>query len=69
MHQPAYYRSQAAKFVEQAQDAKSSQHRLLLLRKAETMVRMAEQAELMERIVHDQDVVAVAAAPKLMSSP
>jgi hypothetical protein len=50
MHQPSYYRSQAAKYVEQAQNAKSSKHRLLLLSKAETMVRLADQAELMQRI-------------------
>jgi hypothetical protein len=66
MHQPAYYRSQATKFVEQAQNAKSSEHRLLLLRKAETMVRLAEQAELMQRIVQDPDAVA---APQTPPSP
>jgi hypothetical protein len=69
MHQPTYYRSQAAKFVEQAQDAKSSEHRLLLLRKAEIMVRMADQAELMQRLVQDQDMVAATADPKAYSSP
>jgi hypothetical protein len=62
MHQPTHYRSQAKKFVEQAQNAKSPRHRLLLLRKAETMVRMAEQAQLMERIVEDEDA-AIAGAP------
>jgi hypothetical protein len=69
MRQPAYYRAQAAEFVEQAQDAKSPEHRVLLLRKAEIMVRMADQAELMERLVRDPDVVAVAAGPKPLSSP
>jgi hypothetical protein len=54
MHQPSYYRSQAAKYVEQAQNAKSSKHRLLLLSKAETMVRLADQAELMQRIYQNR---------------
>ena len=67
MQQPAHYRSQAATFVQQAQDAKSEEHRLLLLSKAETMVRMAEQAESMERIVQDQD--AVVATPTPPSAP
>jgi hypothetical protein len=68
MHEPTHYRAQAARFVEQAQDAKSPQHRLLLLRKAETMVRMAEQARLMERIVQDQDAVATMAPRPLAAS-
>ena len=67
MHEPMYYRAQARTFVEQAQDAKSRQHRSLLLRKAETMVRMAKQAELMQRIVQDENAIAAIARPPIPS--
>jgi hypothetical protein len=60
---PTDYRQEARKFVEQAQSAKNSEHRLLLLRKAQTMVRIAEQAEMMQRIVDNETATGTRSAP------
>jgi hypothetical protein len=58
MQDPSHYRLEAQKFVEQARNAKSSEHRLILLQEAQTMIRLAEQAEMMQRIVDNQLSVA-----------
>lgn len=55
MKEPTQYRQEAQKFVEQAQYAKSSEHRLILLQEAQTMERLAEQAEMMEKLIYDQE--------------
>ena len=54
MHDPVYYRMEAQKYVEQAQNAKSPQHRLILLEEAQTMTRLAQQAEMMRHVVDDE---------------
>jgi hypothetical protein len=55
MQDPAHYRLEARKFVEQAQNAKNSEHRSILLQEAQTMVRLAEQAEMMDKIISVQE--------------
>ena len=47
------YRAQAQKYVEQAEHAKSYMHRIILLQKAETLLRMAQDAELTQRVLED----------------
>ena len=44
------YRAQAQKCVEQAQDAKSSKHRTILLQEAEVLLRMADEADLLQEL-------------------
>ena len=53
MEPPADYRAQAQKYVEQAEHAKSSNHRMILLQKAETLLRIAHDAELTQRVLED----------------
>ena len=47
------YRAQAQKYVEQAAYAKNSSHRIILLQKAETLMRMAHDAEVTQRVLED----------------
>ena len=54
MQDSSHYRKEAQKFIEQANRAKSTEHRLILLEKAQAMLRMAEQAEAMQRLVQEQ---------------
>jgi hypothetical protein len=54
MQDSSHYRKEAQKFIEQANSAKSTEHRLILLQKAQAMIRLAEQAEAMQRLVQDQ---------------
>ena len=58
MQDPLHYRQEARKFVEQAKNAKSSEHRIILLQEAQTMIRLAEQAEMMQHIIDGQTIVA-----------
>jgi hypothetical protein len=53
MELSADYRAQAQKFVEQAAYAKNSSHRVILLQKAETLLRMAHDAEVTQRVLED----------------
>ena len=53
MQDSSHYRKEAQKFIEQANSAKSTGHRLILLEKAQAMIRMAEQAAAMQRLVQD----------------
>ena len=55
MRDCSHYRKEAQNFIEQAKSAKSTRHRLILMEKAQTMIRMAEQAEAMQRSVQDQE--------------
>jgi hypothetical protein len=57
MQDSAQYRREAQKFAEQAQHAKSELHRISLFRKAEMMVRLAKQAELMQQIIEHEDLI------------
>ena len=47
------YRAQAQKYVEQAEKAKSFNHRIILLQSAATLMRMAHNAELTQRLVEE----------------
>ena len=47
------YRAQAQKYVEQAEKAKSFNHRLILLQNAATLIRMAHDAELTQRVLEE----------------
>jgi hypothetical protein len=53
MHPSSDYRAQAQKYVEQAAHARSSNHRFILLQKAETLMRMARNAELTQRVLDE----------------
>ena len=54
MHDPLFYRIEAEKFIEQARHTNNEAHRDILLEEAQTLVRLAEQAELMQTIFEDQ---------------
>jgi hypothetical protein len=55
MQSPAYYRAEAAECVRQAEHAKNSAHRTALLRQADTLSRMADQAARIEQIAEYED--------------
>jgi hypothetical protein len=46
MHSPETYRAEAENCVRQAEQAKSPEHRIILLTQAQTLLRMAEQARI-----------------------
>ena len=50
MQPPQLYRTQAELCVRQAQHAKSPQHRVTLLDMAQTWLRMADEAEMMQNL-------------------
>ena len=45
MQHPTDYRAQAADCVRRAETAKNSNHRMILLRQAQTLLRLADEAE------------------------
>ena len=49
MRAPAEYRAQAAECIRRAESAKSANHRMILLDTAQTWLRMAADAELINR--------------------
>ena len=53
MQTPAEYRAQAEQYVRQAAHAKTPKHRLVLLQMAQTFVRMADEAEALNRAETD----------------
>ena len=55
MHTPSEYRAQAAECVRQAENAKNVGHRTNLLRQAESLLRMADEALLMQQISEKQE--------------
>lgn len=50
MQSPQLYRTQAELCVRQAEHAKSLQHRVTLLDMAQTWLRMADEAEMMQKL-------------------
>jgi len=57
MQTPAEYRAQAGQCVRQAEHAKTSKRRLVLLQMAQTLVRMADEAEALNRAETDLDPI------------
>ena len=55
MQTPAEYRAQAEQCVRLAEHAKTSKHRLILLHMAQTWVRIADEAEALNRAEADLD--------------
>jgi hypothetical protein len=58
VQQETEYRMRAAYCVRLTETAKNSAHRVALLRQAQTLLRMADEAARMERIVDRQDRMA-----------
>ena len=58
MQSEAEYRAEAGQLVRQAEHAKSATHRAALLRHAETLLYMADEAARIERTVEHQDRMA-----------
>ena len=56
MHVPAEYREQAAECVRKAECAKSAQHRMILLDMAHTWLRMADEAEVLNKLAASDDL-------------
>ena len=54
MQTPAEYRAQAGQCVRQAEHAKTSKRRLVLLQMAQTLVRMANEAEALNKADLDE---------------
>jgi len=54
MRTPGEYRAQAEQCVRQAEHAKTSKHRLILLQMAQTLVRMANEAEALNKADLDE---------------
>jgi hypothetical protein len=50
MQSASDYRAQARKCVEQAENAKSPKHRMILLQEAEVLLRMADEADLLQEL-------------------
>jgi hypothetical protein len=53
MRAPAEYRAQAAECLRKAENAKSANHRMILLDTAQTWLRMAADAELINKKLSD----------------
>jgi hypothetical protein len=55
MNTPSQYRAQAAERVRCAENAKNAAHRTALLKQAETLLRMADEAAMMQQILEMQE--------------